>query len=385
MPYTRRDVLKKGFLAGVAASTAALWSNRMSAEAMAQFSASDYKAFVVVSMQGGNDANNTLVPLGAAEYAAYNQMRPTLALPQGNLQPLLGISHQGAYGLHPALTNIASLYNANRAAVIANIGPLAAPTTKSAVLQNTSLYPGASLSHAIGIQLWESSEGTTSANTGWGGRTADYLTTSSGALPPLLSSGGRALFTVGKSVQATAVQSGSAFAVLPPELNAVIRQIAASEKGSSNAFVRQVAALRSDAAAQQVLLDEAAAYQNVATHFNTYPFSKSMLKVAQLIAGRSVLDASRQIFYVQQGNHDTHQNQLTAQAENLSDLDAGIGSFFAALDELGVSNQVLVCTHSDFSRTMQANVNGGTDHAWGQSPLHSWRRNKRRPDDRYHA
>ncbi len=90
-----------------------------------------------------------------------------------------------------------------------------------------------------------------------------------------------------------------------------------------------------------------------------------MQKIAQLLAGRSVLDASRQIFYVQQGNHDTHQNQLIAQANNLSDLDAGIGSFFSALDELGLSNQVLVCTHSDFGRTMQANVNGGTDHAWG--------------------
>ena len=366
MTYTRRDVLKSGLFAGVAASTAALWSNRASAEALAQFSMSDYKAVVVVSLVGGNDANNTVVPLDNAGYAAYNQMRPSIAISKGSLRPLLGSSNQGAYGLHPSLANIAALYNSNRAAVIANVGPLAAPTTKNDVLNNTSLYPGASLNHTIGVQLWESSEATTAANTGWGGRAADYLMTSSGALPPVLSTGGRTLFTVGKAVQAVAVQSGSAFPALPPGLNTTIQRIADSEVGSSNQFVQQVASLRSQATSQQVLIDQASSYQSIATHFDTVsPFSQAMFKIAQVLAGRSVLGASRQIFYVQQGNHDTHQNQVSAQAANLLDLDLGIGYFFNALNELGLSNQVLVCTHSDFGRTMQANVNGGTDHAWG--------------------
>jgi uncharacterized protein (DUF1501 family) len=41
----------------------------------------------------------------------------------------------------------------------------------------------------------------------------------------------------------------------------------------------------------------------------------------------------------------------------------------SALDEMGLGNQVLVCTHSDFNRTMQANTAIGTDHAWGNHQL----------------
>ncbi len=41
----------------------------------------------------------------------------------------------------------------------------------------------------------------------------------------------------------------------------------------------------------------------------------------------------------------------------------------AALDEMGIGNQVLICTHSDFGRTFQANSTGGTDHAWGNHQI----------------
>ena len=53
----------------------------------------------------------------------------------------------------------------------------------------------------------------------------------------------------------------------------------------------------------------------------------------------------------------------------LSELDGGLGAFMQAMVELGLSNQVLVCTHSDFNRTMQANITGGTDHAWGNHQI----------------
>ena len=40
-----------------------------------------------------------------------------------------------------------------------------------------------------------------------------------------------------------------------------------------------------------------------------------------------------------------------------------------ALQEMGLQNQVMVCTHSDFNRTFLSNVNLGTDHAWGTHQL----------------
>src|SRR5262245_14071491 len=84
---------------------------------------SGYKALVVVFLFGGNDSHNTIVPVTTAEYNAYSAARggPAeangLALPQGSLLPLTG----GAYGLHPAMTGLASMYNADqKLAVVAN-------------------------------------------------------------------------------------------------------------------------------------------------------------------------------------------------------------------------------------------------------------------------
>src|SRR5438105_2544747 len=42
---------------------------------------SDYKALVCLFLNGGNDANNLIVPTGSA-YAAYASARSNLALPQ---------------------------------------------------------------------------------------------------------------------------------------------------------------------------------------------------------------------------------------------------------------------------------------------------------------
>ena len=41
----------------------------------------------------------------------------------------------------------------------------------------------------------------------------------------------------------------------------------------------------------------------------------------------------------------------------------------AALQEMGLANQVLVCTHSDFNRSITANVSAGSDHAWGNHQI----------------
>ena len=49
----------------------------------------------------------------------------------------------------------------------------------------------------------------------------------------------------------------------------------------------------------------------------------------------------------------------------LADFDQAVGSFFAALEECGAHNDVVVVTHSDFGRTLAPNNTGGSDHAWG--------------------
>jgi uncharacterized protein (DUF1501 family) len=105
------------------------------------------------------------------------------------------------------------------------------------------------------------------------------------------------------------------------------------------------------------------------TQFPNSSFGQQLQTVASTINGRSVVGATRQIFYCQQGSYDTHENQLTTHSSYLEEFDGGIGAFISALHEMGLTDQVLLCTHSDFNRTMIANGSAGTDHAWGGHQL----------------
>ena len=361
MTLSRRNFLRTGSRAGLLATTSLLWSRPASAFQTSLLSSNEYKAIVVITLLGGNDGNNTVVPLDPVQYAAYSAIRQFLALQRGDLIPLRHASDSPSYGLHPSLSTIASLYNSGQALIAANIGPIVKLATKEQIASHKETFPGASLSHTISLTQWESAQ---KLGTGWGGRVADYLATVSGSLPPVLTTT-QSTFDVGDTVQAVAVQQGAAFAAIPPGLTDAIANISQIERSSANRLVAATAALRNQALGSQQILNRAAAYDQLKTSFGTSSLHQGLRTIAHLIAGRSVVGASRQIFYTQQGGYDNHQAQYRAQAESLSDLDRGIAAFLAALDEVGMRDRVLICTHSDFCRTLQPNTTGGTDHAWG--------------------
>ncbi len=341
-----------------------------SSRAFAQLSG-NYKAIVVITMPGGNDGNNTVVPLDNALYAQYARLRPSLALQQGNCHALTSAGGGPTYGLHPSLTNVAALYNQRQASIVANVGPLQTPATKQQLLTNPDLIPASLLSHPVGIAQWESSTTVASPDTGWGGRMADLLTAYSGNLPPVLDVGPSSIFTVGRTVQAVAVQANTGtLAAVPGELENAILSIARDDSSSTNEITSAAAKIRVAAAQQEVILKQAQSVgSSLKTVFPNTNFGNAMKAIAQVINGRSAIGASRQIFYCMQGSYDTHINQIQLQNDNLYELDGGLGAFMQALTEIGLANSVLVCTHSDFSRSMQANSTGGTDHAWGNHQL----------------
>ena len=354
----------------MAGASAPLWLNMISSQAFAQ-AVGGYKAVVLVSLPGGNDGNNMLVPTSSAEYNEYAAIRGPIAIPTASLNALQGTSNGLTYGLHPSLVNVASLYNQKRAALVANIGPMRTPATKAQILADSTLLPEALLSHPQQLAQWESATTSAAPVTGWGGRMADLFTAQAGSLPAMLDAGPSSVFTVGKSVQGIAVQAdGGDLVVLPTGMDAAVLAVAQAESQSPNALISQAAQLRVLSAQQQVILKQAqAAGSGLQTAFPSSGFGNVLKTIAQVMGGRSVVGASRQIFYCTQGGYDTHQNQWPAQAAQLSDLDGGLMAFMTALDELGLTNQVLVCTHSDFNRTMQSNSTQGTDHAWGNHQI----------------
>ena len=73
---------------------------------------------------------------------------------------------------------------------------------------------------------------------------------------------------------------------------------------------------------------------------------------------------TRQIFYVQLGSFDTHDDQATQHARLLTQLGAAFEYFDGVMTSMGLGNQVTTFTASDFGRTLTSNSDG-TDHGWG--------------------
>jgi uncharacterized protein (DUF1501 family) len=68
------------------------------------------------------------------------------------------------------------------------------------------------------------------------------------------------------------------------------------------------------------------------------------------------------VYALSMGGFDTHAAEHDTHARLLADLDAGLGSFFAALHEGAPRERTVVAVHSEFGRRVAANASGGTDH-----------------------
>jgi len=102
-----------------------------------------------------------------------------------------------------------------------------------------------------------------------------------------------------------------------------------------------------------------------------------LLQVARLIEARAATGARRQIFFVQLGSFDTHNDQLRRQQNLFADSRRPLKAFYDATVALGVASQVTTFTLSDFGRTMQPASGGGTDPRGG-AITSSWGRRPRR-------
>ena len=100
------------------------------------------------------------------------------------------------------------------------------------------------------------------------------------------------------------------------------------------------------------------------TDFTDNYLSQSFHMVAKTIAARETLGMTRQIFFIDYGGWDHHDEVLVAQEEMLTEVDTALSEFNAALKELNLFDCVTTFSTSEFGRTLTSNGNG-TDHAWG--------------------
>ena len=339
--------------------------------------AADYKALVCVFMFGGNDGNNTVIPIDSAGYAQYAAVRPAssgINLAQASLLPIQPLNSGTPFGLHPALAEVATLFAQSKLAILANVGTLIQPTTKAQY--DAGVRPDSLYSHADQQAQWQSSISDAASGTGWGGRIADQVAPLNAAtgFPVITSLDGTVLFTTGSKTSPLAIPVSGSFAlagygtgaISAARLNAVQQLLALP---SANAFVTGANTIAAQALQLSATVNPILANPNsiVAPIFAALKsnIAGQLFQVAKMIEARAATGARRQIFFVQLGSFDTHGDQLNRQQNLFADLSPALKAFYDATAALGVAAQVTTFTLSDFGRTFQPASGGGTDHAWG--------------------
>ncbi len=268
------------------------------------------RILVCVYLLGGNDGNNTVVPL--EDYGNYMAVRGDLTIPAAHLLPAAETA-TGAIAFHPAMPQARALYDSGQLAVI--------------------------------------------ANTGWASRFDSHRNN-----PDL------AYFPTGFATANWAVTAlGSAS--LRAGGNVITGFPAVSPYADSSAASGLVLSGRGADAEKQRLL---AASANPGAPFAVeFPQSSVglLLRQAAGVIRSGLGGIAGAHFFVPHSGYDTHSDQLNQQAARLGELSQAIAAFHAAMLEIGVSRGVTLYTDSDFGRALVPNSIGGSEHGWGNHQL----------------
>jgi uncharacterized protein (DUF1501 family) len=362
----KHTISRRNFL-GMTASFGALaaLSNFSALTADAQ-TIGDYRALVCIFLFGGNDGHNTVVPLSGGEFSAYQSLRGGLALAPNEILAIN--SGSTPYGLHYALPELQSLYAQGKMAIVANVGNLVRPATRTDLAQ----IPTQLFSHADQVGQMQSGAPDGSLGTGWGGRTSDALLASNAGsnFPPAISFNGSSLFTNGAQIQSASLQPGNdlsqyAMSVYPPAHSAARQQAQTEIVNAVSSFnlINSANKVVSNAVNLSAILRNAGSGA-VTTPFPSTTLGDQLKEAARMISLRTSVGINRQVFFCGLGGFDTHSTQSYTQWDLLVQLSQALGAFYAATEELGLADKVTAFTASDFGRTLQPS-GSGSDHGWG--------------------
>ncbi|MFZ2492479.1 MAG: DUF1501 domain-containing protein [Thermoanaerobaculia bacterium] len=336
MNHTRRTFLKA---AGAGVSIAVLGP---SLDVLA--APQDGRSIVVLQLAGGNDALNTVIPFADARYRS---LRPTLAIPDGEI-----IRLDDRIGVHPSLAKFAGLYRSGKAAFVTGVG-----------------FPSLDRSHFHCQDVWQSGiEGDAHdlhSSGGWLGRLADtYLSPAGSPLVSLaigskipLGMSGHEVFPAAISDPATFdVATDTRYADDRAPFVAALEDLYAGMHGDESpaGMIRRYGGEMFDSIDLVKLLPPA-------DPLTTYP--ATALGRAMSFAARSLSGPTgTRLVWVTAGGYDTHNNQLDTHAALLSDVSESLAAFWSDAERNGFSDRVVVMGWSEFGRRAQENASNGTDH-----------------------
>lgn len=338
-----------------------------------------YRALVCVMLAGGNDSFNMLIPKDNASFKDYQESRTTIALKKRDLLDINPVNTGGRkFGLHPELSNVQSLFEQGNMAFVANCGILDRPTSINDYRSRTQLPVGL-FSHPHMQGHWQTSLPTAKNKPGgWGGRLADLLheNNTNKNVSMSISLAGTNLYQRGNQILPYTIknsQNGSS--LISGSTSNAAHQILKREtldkilnSSYQNVFKQAYKDIVQGSRGTSIQFDSAIASNQINTPFENDGLSKDLKMVARTIAARNQLEVQNQVFYITMGGFDSHKDNLASHGALMGRLDKALGSFYNALKEIGMEDNVTLFTMSDFGRKLISNGDG-SDHAWGGNTM----------------
>jgi uncharacterized protein (DUF1501 family) len=351
MDTTRRELLRAGALSALGLGLSGPLEALAAASPRGR-SAGD-PVVVVVTLNGGNDGLNTVVPL--RQYGRYREMRPTLAWRREVLIPVHDYDFD--FALNPGMRAIAGLFGRGKVAIVN--GCSTPPTARGLFDHEASL-----------VNCWTGElYGTAPAETptGWLGRYLDAVEPD--VLPAGFDLGSTPLVLTGARGVPLSLYGLSNFGVYP-SVDSEARYAAYGRIQQAPAATgpgREGQALRRQIGDLTGVLAEIASTYRVApgvTYPPTYLAANLQDCAALILADRGVraLSVSLSGFDTHATQNETppggtplHQGLLTIVSE-------AIAAFHEDLSRQGAGRRVLTLVVSEFGRRPFENADRGTDH-----------------------
>lgn len=283
----------------------------------------DAGVLVIVTLYGGNDGINTVIPYADS---AYHDARLELAYAAGDVVQL-----DAQLGLNPGLRGLAQLWQQRQLAIVRGVG-----------------YPKPDHSHFRSMDIWQTASPAEPVSSGWIGRWLDATgddplrAVNIGAvLPPL---------AVGEKHTAAALSTAAAEKVADA-LDATMLALSATDPNDTPAMAAVSTAYRdartTDAAFASIKPESA--HNSLATQLNV---------VAAAIKAR----VPTRVYSVQLGGFDTHADERDTQQRLLQTFDEAVTAFLREMAGDRCGRNVVVLAYSEFGRRVAANASQGTDH-----------------------
>ena len=327
-PVTRRQVLAGGAGAAIAAAVGSAlpsraWASPAPGPAVSH-GAGASPVLVVVSLYGGNDGLNMVIPFDPAYMAA----RPTLGY-----KPTEALSISSEFGLHPNMAGLANAFASGTLAIVQGV-----------------CYPAPDHSHTSSMTKWQSGDPTGTDPSGWLGRVLDQLGDptlgiSIGSNLPLILSG--------RSIRGLCVPSGGLSVPL--------------DRNAANAYAYMAAAggrpgvLGSIGGTDNQLVGASGEIARILGSAPKVSVAGGSLGGQLAVVSRLIQGGAPTLMYeVSLGGFDTHVNEKNNHAALMGDLDRALTGFMASLGP--ARSRVVAMTYSEFGRRVAQNASSGTDH-----------------------